>query len=203
MDGYRRRRGGGLPRHLVVVRLAGVPIGVTPALLVAAGLLGAVAAAGRVWEAAALAGVGIVVSGSLLVHELAHGLVARYHGFDIDGVVLGMAGGIVAYRGADPAPAVEVRIAAAGPFASGVLACLLATVHALWPSMSAWSWLVLFGAWVNVANAVVNLVPLPSLDGYRIVSALWRGRRAAGAGPRPVPAVLASEVGAAEAVRRP
>lgn len=170
--------------------MARVPVGVTPALLVAAGLLVAVAATGRTWEAAALAGVGTVVSGSLLVHELAHGMVARLHGFDIDGVVLGLAGGIVAYRGDDPAPAVEVRIAAAGPFASGVLACLLAGVHAAMPPVPAWSWLVLFGAWVNVANAVVNLVPLPSLDGYRIASALRRARRGADVGRHPVPAVL-------------
>lgn len=167
-----------MPRHLCVGHLLGVRVGLTPALLVAMSALAVVAVRGHHLTAAYLAVAGAIVLGSLLAHELAHGLVARLHGYEVDGVVLGLAGGVVAYSGEVPVPAVEVRIAAAGPFASGSLACVLVVAHALVPAAGLLPDLLLVGAWVNVANGAVNLLPLPSLDGARIAAALLAQRRA-------------------------
>jgi Zn-dependent protease len=166
-----------VPRHVPVGRLAGVRIGLTPAVLLAVVALAVVAGLGAHVAAAYVATPGVVVLGSLLAHELAHGLVARAHGYQVDGVVLGLAGGVVAYSGEAPTPAVDVRIAVAGPFASGLLACALAAAHSLVPGAGPMSGLLLFGAWVNLANAAVNLLPLPSLDGGRVAAALLEQRR--------------------------
>jgi Zn-dependent protease len=133
-------------------------------LLAAVGVAGA---AGRT-EAAALV---LVVLGSLLLHEVAHALAARASGYDVDHVRLTLFGGEARWSGPEPAPHVAIRITAAGPFASGVLACAFA-VGGDGPVAQ-------FGAWVNLLGAGVNLLPVPGLDGWALYRDVMRDRSAA------------------------
>ncbi len=158
--------------------IAGVPVGVSPGLLVVtvAGL-GAAALAGGPWGGLVL--VLAVVAGSLLAHELAHAVVARLSGYRVDGVTLSLLGGVTAWSGPAPPPHVAVRIAAAGPATSAVLACAFVGLGALSGGLTGILWL---GAAVNLFDALLNLLPLPTSDGRAIARALRRPERATTAG---------------------
>ena len=158
--------------------LLGVPIGLSPGLVallfagaVVAGLGGA--AGGRLLLVLA------VVLGSLLGHELAHAVVARASGYRVDGVTLSLLGGLTAWSGPAPPPHVAVRIAAAGPATSAVLACAFVGLGALAGGLTGVLWV---GAAVNLFDALVNLLPIPASDGRAIAEALRRPRPATTAG---------------------
>ncbi len=124
---------------------------------------------------------------SILVHELAHALVARARGVPVEGITLFIFGG-VARMGAEPkSPATEFLMAAVGPLTSLVigLLCLLIAgtslpagttgIHALalsrlGPVATVLMWL---GS-VNITLAVFNCLPGFPLDGGRVLRAvLW------------------------------
>lgn len=113
----------------------------------------------------------VVLLGSLLVHELAHAVAARASGYDVDLVRLSTFGGQVRWSGPDPEPHVALRIAAAGPFASALLACAFA--------FGGDGPVALIGAWTNLFATVVDLLPVPGLDGWKIYREVIRDRRAA------------------------
>ena len=169
-----RRRGWYVP----VGRVLGVPVGVSPGLL-AVGVAGLTAAvlAGGPWSRLLL--VLAVVGGSLLAHELAHAVVARLSGYRVDGVTLSLLGGLTAWSGPSPPPHVAVRIAAAGPATSAVLALAFVGLGTLAGGLSGVLWI---GAAVNVFDALVNLLPLPASDGRAIARALRRPGRATTSG---------------------
>jgi Zn-dependent protease len=139
---------------------------------------------------------------SLIVHELGHALVARRQGIDVNRIELFLFGGLTQMSRDSATPAEELKVAAAGPFATLLFAlvCLavdLAIVgpHRLLkaiqlngdiritPVLLSLSWLFL----MNVIILVFNLVPAYPLDGGRIARAVvWhatgdklRGTRAA------------------------
>ena len=171
-------QGGGRRWRVPVGRIAGVPIGVSPGLLaVTVAGVAAAALAGGPWGRLVLALA--VVAGSLLAHELAHALVARLSGYRVDGVTLSLLGGITAWSGPAPPPHVAVRIAAAGPATSAVLACAFVGLGALVGGLTGILWL---GAAVNLLDALLNLLPLPTSDGRTIARALRRPGRATASG---------------------
>jgi Zn-dependent protease len=176
VDGPWRRTLDGGP--LRVGRLLGVPVGVSPALagVAVAGASAAWLVGGRVWSL--LAGA-VVVGASLLTHELAHAVVARYEGYRVDGIVLSLLGGVTAWSGPSPPPHVAVRVAAAGPATSAVLACGFVGLGSLAGGLDG---LLAVGAVVNLLDALVNLLPLPTSDGREIARALRRTRPATSAG---------------------
>jgi Zn-dependent protease len=151
---------GGAVRQVPVGHLLGVPVGLTPGLV-------------------ALLFAGAVVGGSLLAHELAHAVVAKASGYRVDGVTLSLLGGLTAWSGPAPPPHVAVRIAAAGPATSAVLACAFVGLGTLAGGLTGVLWV---GAAVNLFDALVNLLPVPTSDGRAIVRALRRPRRATTAG---------------------
>jgi Zn-dependent protease len=158
--------------------LLGVPLGVTPALLLVvfgAAVVGGFGGAGG----ARLALLVAIVGGSLLAHELAHAVVARAAGYRVDGVTLSLVGGVTAWSGPAPEPYLAVRIAAAGPATSAVLACAFVAVGALAGGLEGLLWL---GAAVNLFDALVNLLPIPTSDGLAIARAVRRPRRATTSG---------------------
>ncbi|HKA92396.1 MAG TPA: site-2 protease family protein, partial [Acidimicrobiia bacterium] len=123
--------------------------------------------------------VGLVAAGlffaSVLAHELAHSLIARRHGVQVDGITLWMLGGVARLGGESPSAGAELRIAGAGPATSvglaalfGVTAYTLSALGAPGLVASALAWLAL----INGILALFNLIPAAPLDGGRILSSL-------------------------------
>jgi Zn-dependent protease/CBS domain-containing protein len=112
---------------------------------------------------------------SVLVHELAHSLVARARGIRVRGITLFIFGGVSMFEDeVNDAPG-EAWISAVGPLTSLVVgAAFYVCAQPLGPSSP---FGVLFGylAYVNVALAIFNLIPAYPLDGGRVLHSLvWR-----------------------------
>lgn len=121
--------------------------------------------------------------GSILVHELAHAVVARRLGLTPPPVSLFLATGGATTLGRDTAqPAQEFAIAASGPLISLLLAGLFAAAAAGAEAANGNRALVLVNllylvAAMNAVLGLLNLVPAFPLDGARILrAALWRLR---------------------------
>lgn len=174
---------------IVVARVWGVELVVHPSWLVTFVVLALFArntvasrldpepSAAAAWALGVALALGLSLS--VVVHEMCHALVARASGLDARRITLFLFGGIAQVGKEAPGPAVEFRIAVAGPLASVLIAGTLAVVaRLLHPGREG-----LPGAWgmlaaVNLALALFNLVPGFPLDGGRILrSALWAGLR--------------------------
>lgn len=151
---------------------------VTPALAaVLAALLVAFAVTERFSAEALLKSLAIVAVylGSVFIHEGAHARAARRRGMRVERITLSVVGGITAYSGPDPGASALRAIAMAGPRRSALvgLGCL-AIAEALY--VADWRWvlgsLAFWAAQVNLGLAVVNLLPLGTLDG----AVAWRVR---------------------------
>jgi len=112
---------------------------------------------------------------SVLLHELAHSRVAQAAGMQVKSITLFIFGG-VSQIGQEPGkPAVEFRMAIAGPGTSLVLggifwAVFFATRHSVEPLSGLAFWL----GYINISLAVFNLIPGFPLDGGRVLrSILW------------------------------
>jgi Zn-dependent protease/CBS domain-containing protein len=178
---------------LKLVTVAGFPIRVDPSWLLLAGLItwslggpGGVfpelypeLAPAVCWAMGAAGALGLFTS--ILLHELAHALVARRFGLHIRSITLFIFGGVAEMTDEPPSPRAEFLVAVAGPLASIAIggACFgaaVATETAGWP-------LPVYGvlgylAMINLVVVLFNLVPAFPLDGGRMLrAALWRWRR--------------------------
>src|SRR5215470_7688862 len=116
--------------------------------------------------------------GSLLAHELAHSLVARRNGLQVEGITLWLLGGVSQLQGEVADPGAEIRIAGVGPLVSlllggafWLLAWLLHAAGVGGVVVAALAWL----GGINVLLAVFNVIPAAPLDGGRLLRAvLWR-----------------------------
>ena len=126
-------------------------------------------------------GLGILATvlffGSVLVHELAHALVAQARGIRVQDITLFLFGGATRARVESRGPGDEFIIALVGPLTSGLLAALFGIIAGLGgdvlsrPLAGTFSYL----AWTNLLLAAFNLVPGFPLDGGRLLrSAIWR-----------------------------
>jgi Zn-dependent protease len=110
-------------------------------------------------------------------HELAHALMARIEGIEIEEIVLHPFGGLARMRSEPDSPQAEFRIAMAGPVASFLFAVMafgasrFAALSGYYGAASFFFFLF-FG---NLLLAVFNLFPGYPLDGGRVLRALlWR-----------------------------
>lgn len=114
---------------------------------------------------------------SVLLHELAHAIVANGLGERVRRITLFIFGGMAHLSGEPKTPAAELPIAAVGPLTSLVLAAVF-WGGARWAAASDANALVVamldyLGA-INLALAIFNLLPGFPLDGGRILrSLLW------------------------------
>ncbi len=114
---------------------------------------------------------------SVFGHELAHALMARAEGIEIEEIILHPFGGLARLKSEPQNPRAEFRIAVAGPAASflfGLLAFVGATIAALgnYEATVVVFFLIAAG---NVLLALFNLFPGYPLDGGRVLRAiLWR-----------------------------
>lgn len=175
-------------------RIAGVAVGVhwsvlAIVVLLVVGLTGRLPEVAPGYPTAAYLGAAVVAAvlfvASLLAHELAHAVVARRNGVEVDGITLWLLGGIARLRGEAPTPGADFRISAVGPATSLVIAGLfyglvwlgvVADLNDLMLSVANYL------AVINAVLAVFNLIPAAPLDGGRILRAAvwrWRGDRVA------------------------
>ena len=144
-----------------------------------------------------LAATSVLVVGllaSLIVHELAHAVVARSHGATADEIRIGFFGGTVHGRHEYATPRGLWRAAAAGPASSLVLAaaCVGVTLGLTWLDAGRLPVVVFAGlAWINAVLAILNLLPGAGMDGGRLVQALAWAR----SGDRARGAVMAARTG--------
>jgi Zn-dependent protease/predicted transcriptional regulator len=114
---------------------------------------------------------------SIVLHELAHSVVARRYGVPIRGITLFIFGGVAQMDREPDRPGAEFAVAIAGPIASALIAG--ACWMLLRGAVAAGAGVPVVGvlgylASINAMLAVFNLVPAFPLDGGRILrAALW------------------------------
>jgi Zn-dependent protease len=115
---------------------------------------------------------------SIVLHELAHAVVARGFGLPIGGITLFIFGGVAELRQEPTTPRAEFWVAIVGPVASiGIAAACFAgeigAEAAGWTGIAA---VLAFLTFINTVLALFNLVPAFPLDGGRVLRSIiwWR-----------------------------
>jgi Zn-dependent protease/predicted transcriptional regulator len=170
-------------------RIAGISIGLhyswfIIAFLIGLSLIGQFRASmpqagnGVIWSAAIITAILFFVT--LLLHELAHSLVAKASGLKVRSITLFALGGISQIESEAPDAKTEFWIAIVGPLSSFVIGivCLGLAHFAGWtrsteahnPVAAVLLWL----GYINIMLAVFNMVPGYPLDGGRVLrAAIW------------------------------
>jgi Zn-dependent protease/CBS domain-containing protein len=115
----------------------------------------------------------ILLFASVLIHELAHSLVARANGMEAHSITLFIFGGVSTLKSDAPRPSTEFLIAVVGPISSFALA-LLAFVAAEATTERRLELLLSYLFTVNLLLGAFNLIPGFPLDGGRVLrSIVW------------------------------
>jgi Zn-dependent protease len=177
-------------KGLLLGRPFGIPVYVTPSWLIVAVLITLVY--GGIVEGRLALGpasyllafvFAVLLYASVLVHELAHSVVARMYGLPVRRIVLYVLGGVSEIEREAPTPGREFWIAFSGPLFSLILA---AGAFGLYQFADPFSVVgeLLFQLWIaNFLVGVFNLLPGLPLDGGRLLRAgVWKatGRQVAG-----------------------
>lgn len=114
--------------------------------------------------------------GSILVHELAHSLMAMRAGIHIPEITLFIFGGVARLSEEASDAKTEFKIAIVGPFTSFALALIFWGIQSVLqsgqPSLTVA--VLQYLVWINVAVGIFNLIPGFPLDGGRVLRAiLW------------------------------
>ena len=167
-------------------KILGIPIGVNYTWFIVFALVTVSLATGYFpsrysdWSVAGYFGIGLLTSllffGSVLIHELAHSVVALARGIPVKGITLFIFGG-VAQIGREPdRPLTEFLVAIAGPIGSLLLAAGFGALGLAGQvlDVTALAGLGLYLATINLSLALFNLLPGFPLDGGRVFrSAIW------------------------------
>jgi Zn-dependent protease len=173
-------------------RIAGIPVRIDPSFLLIVVLLGFGAGSGALLVAWI-----VVVTISVLLHELGHAVAFRRFGQEPSILLQGM-GGLTAGSGAPLSPTRDVIVSLAGPLTGLLLLGLPALLYShhvtgLSPTAKAVLNDVVF---VNLAWSILNLLPILPLDGGRVSAAFW-ALRTHGQGQRQALLTSAAVAGAA------
>jgi Zn-dependent protease/CBS domain-containing protein len=109
---------------------------------------------------------------SLMVHELAHALLARRRGVAVEGIKLWLFGGVDQMGGDWLSARTEMLVAAIGPAVTGALVALFIGASWLLDQAGAPPLVILVAEWLAAVNTlllVFNLIPAFPLDGGRIL----------------------------------
>ncbi|MHB1168575.1 MAG: site-2 protease family protein [Longimicrobiales bacterium] len=114
---------------------------------------------------------------SLVLHELAHAVIARRRGIEVESITLFLLGGVARTRAEPMTPGDEFRIAAVGPLMSLLIATALLGLAILGRSIGWHVSIVVvleYIALLNFVLAAFNLLPGFPLDGGRVLrAAVW------------------------------
>lgn len=110
----------------------------------------------------------------VLAHELSHSLVARKSGIRVHGIILHVFGGVSLIEEQGYTPALEFRIAIAGPLLSIALGAIFLTLRkTIFPEEGTIGYsIVTYLYFVNFMLAGFNLLPGFPLDGGRVLRSL-------------------------------
>jgi Zn-dependent protease/predicted transcriptional regulator len=167
--------------------IAGVRVGANISVLVIVAIIVVALAAGAfpsrypdqspVAHVAGALAVAVLFIASLLAHELAHAVVARRNGIEVQGITLWLFGGVTRLGGDASTPAADFRIAGVGPLVSLLAGALFGIAAAGASALGATGLVVgslTYLAVANVVLAVFNVIPAAPLDGGRMLrAALW------------------------------
>lgn len=172
-----------LSNSIRLFRIAGIDVGIHYSWLVIFGLVTWSLAAGLLPEAIPgistteawiLGAIGaLLLFASVLIHELAHSLVAKARGLDARSITLFIFGGVSNLAGEAKRPLTEFIVAIVGPIASFAVAGLAFLVVNVTDDQRADA-LFQYLAFVNVLLGLFNLIPGFPLDGGRVLrSVAW------------------------------
>ncbi len=115
---------------------------------------------------------------SLLLHELAHSVVATTHGLPVKEITLFALGGVSQIEKNPTSATLEFWMAFVGPLTSAVIGgiCLLAASAIGGAASSPWMAMLQWLGYINLTLAVFNLIPGYPLDGGRVLRAIiwWK-----------------------------
>ena len=128
--------------------------------------------AGEYWAIGIATAIMLFVS--VLIHELAHSIVAKNYGIPVPRITLFLFGGVSQIASEPPSAGQEFWIAIVGPLTSLALAAFFWEIEPLCRPEPALA-LVSYLAWLNLILALFNLIPGFPLDGGRVFRAIvWR-----------------------------
>jgi len=112
---------------------------------------------------------------SVLIHELAHSLVAQRYGIGVPRITLFLFGGVSQIATEPPGAASEFWISIVGPVTSLAIAALCWEIEPAFTGIEPLFALAQYMALINLMLALFNLIPGFPLDGGRVLRALvWR-----------------------------
>ncbi len=130
---------------------------------------------GTYWWMGVIGALGLFTS--IVLHELAHSLVARRFGVPMKGITLFIFGGVAEMTEEPPSPKAEFSLAIAGPIASVVIGAICWGLGQMgqaagWPDTV--NGVLLYLGLINGILVAFNVIPAFPLDGGRVLrSALW------------------------------
>lgn len=117
----------------------------------------------------------LLLSASVLLHELAHSLVALSHGMKVHSIRLSLFGGMTALEQDSKTPGQAFQVAIAGPAVNGVLFLLLGLLAEAQPVGSLLRLILGQMASLNLLFTTINLIPGLPLDGGMVLkAAIWK-----------------------------
>lgn len=115
---------------------------------------------------------------SIIIHELAHALVARRFAVPIRGITLFIFGGVAEMEKEPPSAQAEFLVAIAGPIASVLVGVATFGLSSVFSNALGASTALSFIAGLNFLLVVFNMIPAFPLDGGRVLrSVLWHFRQ--------------------------
>ncbi len=170
-----------------LARIAGIDVVFDASWLIILVLIGVTLAEyfarlNRAWPMAVVIAAATVTTllffGSVVLHELAHSLVARGHGLPVHTITLFVFGGVSELTREPDDAATEFKIAIAGPLTSIVTGAVCVGLGRLGansqPVFAVLNWL----GYINLLLAGFNLIPGFPLDGGRVLRAiLWSANK--------------------------
>ena len=115
---------------------------------------------------------------SLLLHELAHSIVAKSNGLPVKEITLFALGGVSQIEKNPTSARLEFWMAFVGPLTSAAIGgiCLLAARAVGGTSSDPWMAMLLWLGYINLTLAAFNLIPGYPLDGGRVLRAIiwWK-----------------------------
>jgi Zn-dependent protease/predicted transcriptional regulator len=122
---------------------------------------------------------GLIILFSILIHELAHSIVAQKYGLKVSEIELYLFGGVSKIEEEPTTPKSEILISIVGPLSSLVIGGIFVAILILIPiSLPTFIFIILFYTGItNIGLALFNLIPAFPIDGGRILRAfLWHRR---------------------------